>query len=164
MRNHLQQILHRLRPIGLEEFGLVPSLRQLIAGWNQRSRDTRFALAADDGLDGLPDNINVSLYRIIQESLTNAVRHGQPSRVDVSLKREPAGLVLDIRDDGHGAHGKEEASRAGKSSGFGKLGMEERVLALGGTLQIGPAPDRGMWVSVHLPLASTEDARIKEPQ
>lgn len=164
MMETLQQILHRLRPIGLEEFGLVPSLRQLIAGWNQRSRDTRFTLAADDGLDGLPDNINVSLYRIIQESLTNAVRHGQPSRVDVTLKREPAGLVLDIRDNGHGAHSKEEASRAGKSSGFGKLGMEERVLALGGTLQIGPAPDRGMLVSVHLPLVSTEDTRIKEPQ
>jgi hypothetical protein len=61
MMETLQQILHRLRPIGLEEFGLVPSLRQLIAGWNQRSRETRFTLAADEGLEGLPDNINVSV-------------------------------------------------------------------------------------------------------
>ena len=82
----------------------------------------------------------------------------------MTLRREPAGLALTIRDDGHGAHSAEEASRAGKSSGFGKLGMEERVLALGGTLQIGPAPDRGMLVSVHLPLPSTEIPSIKEPQ
>jgi protein-histidine pros-kinase len=52
MMETLQQILHRLRPIGLEEFGLLPSLRQLIAGWNQRSRDTRFTLAGRRGLDG----------------------------------------------------------------------------------------------------------------
>ncbi|MBS0346661.1 MAG: histidine kinase [Proteobacteria bacterium] len=164
MMETLQQILHRLRPIGLEEFGLVPSLQLLITGWKQRSRGTRFTLTADDELDGLPDNINVSLYRIIQESLTNAVRHGLPGQVDVSLRREPAGLILEIRDDGQGVRGGDDAGRAGKQpGGFGRLGMEERVLALGGTLRIAPAPDRGTLVSVRLPLASAEETPTKEP-
>ncbi len=161
MMETLQQILHRLRPTGLEEFGLVPSLRQLIAGWNQRSRDIRFTLQAGEGLDHLPDNINVSVYRIIQESLTNAVRHGQPGRVEVTLQREPAGLILEIRDDGLG-YGGEDTRPAGKPGGFGRLGMEERVLALGGTLRIEPAPERGTRVSVQLPVASADDATTKE--
>lgn len=162
MMETLQQILHRLRPTGLEEFGLVPSLRQLIAGWSQRSRDIRFTLQAGEGLDHLPDNINVSLYRIIQESLTNAVRHGQPGQVAVTLRREATGLLLEIRDDGQGYGGVDDARPAGKPGGFGRLGMEERVLALGGTLRIEPAPERGTRVSVQLPLASADDATTKE--
>ncbi|MBS0368638.1 MAG: sensor histidine kinase [Proteobacteria bacterium] len=163
MMETLQQILHRLRPIGLEEFGLEPSLQQLIAGWNQRSRGTHFTLTTGGGLEDLPDNINVSLYRIIQESLTNAVRHGLPDRVDVTLRRKPAGLILEIRDDGQGVRSGEDAGQAGKPGGFGRLGMEERVLALGGTLRIAPAPDRGTLVSVHLPFTSTEETANKEP-
>ncbi len=162
MMETLQQILHRLRPTGLEEFGLLPSLRQLIAGWNQRSRDIHFTLQAGEGLDHLPDNINVSVYRIIQESLTNAVRHGQPGRVDVTLQREPAGLILEIRDDGQGVRSGDDPGHAGKPGGFGRLGMEERVLALGGTLRIEPAPERGTRVSVQLPVASADDATTKE--
>lgn len=161
MMETLQQILHRLRPTGLDEFGLVPSLRQLIAGWNQRSRDIRFTLQAGEGLDHLPDNINVSVYRIIQESLTNAVRHGQPGRVEVTLRREATGLLLEISDDGLG-YGGEDTRPAGKPGGFGRLGMEERVLALGGTLRIEPAPERGTRVSVQLTLASADDATTKE--
>ncbi|MGE5472102.1 MAG: ATP-binding protein [Bacteroidota bacterium] len=152
MMEVLQQILHRLRPIGLEEFGLGPSLEQLIEGWNRRSRETRFSLAADTDLDDLPDNINVSIYRIIQESLTNAVRHGQPGHVEVTLRRRSNGLVLEIRDDGQGSPPSGE-NALGKGSGFGRLGMEERVLALGGTLIIRPAPGRGTVVSVDFPLS-----------
>lgn len=157
MMEALQQILHRLRPIGLEEFGLLPSLERLIAGWNQRSRDTCFTLSADAGFGGLPDNINVSLYRIIQESLTNAVRHGQPGRVAVTLRRLPAALALEIHDDGHGCAEQDCNRHTGRPGGFGRLGMEERVLALGGTLSIAPAPERGTLVRVRLPLAGARE-------
>lgn len=164
MMETLQQILHRLRPIGLEEFGLHPSLERLIEGWNQRSRDTRFTLTVDGGLAGLPDNINVSVYRIIQESLTNAVRHGQPARVEVALQCQPAGLRLEIRDDGQGCTTPADARRADRRGGFGRLGMEERVLALGGTLSIAPAPPpgQGTLVSVLLPLAGQPPTTTEE--
>jgi two-component system, NarL family, sensor histidine kinase UhpB len=158
MMETLQQILHRLRPIGLEEFGLVPSLEQLIAGWNQRSRETVFSLTTDPELNELPDNINVSLYRIIQESLTNAVRHGRARQVDVVLRRRTADLMLEIRDDGQGRPELNTARNRGRHGGFGQLGIEERVLALGGTLQIGPGSVRGTVVSVHLPLTAGDPA------
>ena len=160
MMEALQQILHRLRPVGLEEFGLVPSLEHLIEGWNQRCRETRFTLAIDTDLGELPDNINVSLYRIIQESMTNAVRHGQPLHVAVNLQREPRGVALEIRDDGQGSAPAETRSATGKPGGFGRLGMEERVLALGGTLTIRPAPERGTVVRVSLPLAGYEETDV----
>lgn len=150
MMEVLQQILHRLRPIGLEEFGLGPSLQELIEGWNRRSRDTRFTYAADGDLAGLPDDINVSVYRIIQEAITNAVRHGQPAHVAVTLYRGPAGLALEIRDDGQGSPPPDGPT--GKPGGFGRLGMEERVLALGGTLEISAAPGQGTRVCVRFPL------------
>ena len=153
MMETLQQILYRLRPIGLEEFGLLPSLQQLIDGWNQRCREsTVFSLAADGRLDDLADNINVSIYRIVQESITNAVRHGQARQVTVSLQHGGSDLLLEIRDDGQGGPASGERREAGKSAGFGLLGMEERVLALGGSLSIRPAPQRGTVVGIRLPL------------
>lgn len=162
MMEALQQILHRLRPIGLEEFGLLPSLQQLITGWNQRSRDTLFTLVTQGALDDLSDNMNVSLYRIIQESLTNAVRHGQPGRVEVSLQRLPASLILEIHDDGQGGQFDEAVGKSGKPGGFGRLGMEERVLALGGTLNLFSAPQGGTVVSVSLPMPAAEPGAVEE--
>ncbi|MBC7858500.1 MAG: histidine kinase, partial [Burkholderiaceae bacterium] len=132
MMEVLQQILHRLRPIGLAEFGLLPSLRQLIDGWNARSYGRiQFTLEADADpfLDALADDLNVSIYRIVQESITNAVRHGRASQVTVTLRQAGAFLLLDIADDGQGAAPTPQTQKAG--GGFGLLGMEERVLALG---------------------------------
>lgn len=153
----LQQILHRLRPVGLDEFGLVASLEQLIEGWNQRCRTKNFTLAADENIGDLPDNINVSIYRIIQESITNAVRHGQADRVAVTLQRKPEGVELDIRDDGQSSVPPKPGNEGGKPGGFGLLGMEERVLALGGALAIRPALARGTVVSVSLPVAGRDE-------
>ena len=163
MMEALQQILHHLRPIGLEEFGLRRSLQQLVDGWNQRGRnDTVFVLNAGEGLDNLPDNINVSIYRIVQESITNAVRHGQPGLVTVTIRRNTAGLTLEISDDGQGSPAPESRGETKKSGGFGLLGMEERALALGGSLAIRPAQGNGTVVSAYLPLAGHDEISAGE--
>jgi len=162
MMEVLQQILHRLRPIGLAEFGLLPSLRQLIDGWNARSYGRiLFTLEADaaPALDALADDLNVSVYRIVQESITNAVRHGRASQVAVALRRAGAELLLDIADDGQGAAPTPPAQAAPKAGGFGLLGMEERVLALGGSLSVAAAPGGGTVVKVRLPLAGSDGGR-----
>ena len=163
MMEALQQILHHLRPIGLEEFGLRRSLQQLVDGWNQRGRnDTVFVLNAGEGLDNLPDNINVSIYRIVQESITNAVRHGQPGLVTVTIRRNTAELTLEISDDGQGSPAPENRGETKKSGGFGLLGMEERALALGGSLAIRPAQGNGTIVSAYLPLAGHDEISAGE--
>jgi two-component system, NarL family, sensor histidine kinase UhpB len=159
MMEVLQQILHRLRPIGLAEFGLLPSLRQLIDGWNARCYGRivfTLEAGADPALDALADDLNVSVYRIVQESITNAVRHGRASQVAVALRRAGADLLLDIADDGQGAPPAQAAPKAG---GFGLLGMEERVLALGGSLSVAAAPGGGTVVKVRLPLAGSDGGR-----
>lgn len=162
MMEVLQRILHRLRPLGLEEFGLRASLQQLVDDWNRRGRGaTDFSLHIDAPLDRLPDELAVHLYRIVQESMTNAVRHGQARQVAVALRADGAGLQLTIRDDGRGLApaGPVGNGGGGPGGGFGLLGMEERVLALGGTLDIRPAADGGTTVAVGLPFTPADGGR-----
>lgn len=152
MMEVLQQILHRLRPLGLEEFGLRVSLQQLIDEWNRRVKaSANFQLRCDAALDHLPDNVAVTLYRIVQESLTNAVRHGQASEVEVVLTLADETLHLQISDNGCGAMLADVGSEARKPGGFGLLGIEERVLALGGALRILPRESGGTVIDVRLP-------------
>ncbi len=151
MMEVLQQILYRLRPVGLDEFGLTASLRQLVDQWSHRCRSIGIQLSVDDGLDSLPDNVAVSIYRIVQESLTNTVRHGQADKVAISLRADGNTLRLQVRDDGRGRGQPEIRSEAGKTGGFGLLGMEERVLALGGTLAISALQPHGTLIDVAFP-------------
>lgn len=165
MMEVLQQILHRLRPGGLTEFGLRPSLQQLVDGWNARCRGrTAFTLDADAAPAGLPDDIGVSIYRIVQESITNAVRHGRAGQVTVTLRPDQAGLLLEIRDDGLGGARRPAPQAANRrTGGYGLLAMEERVLALGGTLRVQSVPAGGTVVSVALPLAAPDGSATAAP-
>ncbi|HSG23573.1 MAG TPA: histidine kinase, partial [Azonexus sp.] len=100
MLESLQGILSQLRPVGLEEFGLRAGLEQLVGGWQRRLTSCTFELLIDGEIDDLPNDLTVSLYRIVQESLTNALRHGQPEKVTVYLSREISRCRLTIEDDG----------------------------------------------------------------
>ena len=159
MMESLQGILLQLRPVGLEAFGLRAALEELVAGWRRRRPDCHFELALrglPDVPAALPDGLQVSLYRIVQESLTNALRHGAPGRVAVSLHRDPSGCRLRVEDDGDGRAGPNPGS------GLGVLGMRERVEALGGRFALVAAVPRGMRVEADFPavalLEETTDA------
>ncbi len=143
MLESLQGILGQLRPVGLEEFGLRAGLEQLIAGWQRRLTSCTFKLLIEGEIDDLPDDLTVSLYRIIQESLTNALRHGQPEKVTVYLSRETSRCLLSVEDDGEGR----PASSVG--SGLGVLGMNERVAALGGRFAMTALFPQGMRVEAE---------------
>ncbi len=156
MMEALQGILHQLRPVGLEMFGLRAGLEQLVAGWRRARPACRYALQVDDDIDGLPDDLTVSLYRIVQESLTNAARHGEPGEIVVALRRDAGAIELRIDDDGHGG----EAGTAG--SGLGVLGMHERVQALGGSFALLPRSPCGVRVQARFPLY-TEGRHEPEP-
>ena len=152
MMQALQQILRQLRPIGLDEFGLIAGLEQLIHGWNQRLRERcTYRLAVTGNFEDLPDNLTVSLYRIVQESLTNATRHGAATEVRVELHRHHC-IELQIEDDGR------QNSNRGATPGLGLLGMHERVQALGGSFQLSPRQPSGMIVAATIPLPLTASA------
>lgn len=153
MLESLQGILGQLRPVGLEEFGLRAGLEQLVGGWRRRLSGCTFELSIDGEIDDLPDDLTVSLYRIIQESLTNAVRHGEPQKVTVRLSRETSRCSLSVEDDGEGR----PASSAG--SGLGLLGMKERVAALGGRFAIAALSPKGMRVQAEFPAEALRTQR-----
>ncbi len=105
-------------------------------------------------LPELTEAVRLMLFRIVQEALDNVSRHAGATRVDITLRAEPSRICLDISDDGIGA-GEESF---GKPGGLGLLGLRERLLNLGGGLQIARRGSRGTTLSVWLPLESTPAA------
>jgi signal transduction histidine kinase len=95
----------------------------------------------------LPGAVELAAYRIVQESLTNVVRHARASRATVSLRYDPHAVVLEVRDDGSGATNGTSAD----PHGHGLVGMRERAVAVGGTLQAGAIPAGGFRVRATLP-------------
>jgi signal transduction histidine kinase len=108
----------------------------------------------DTGLGALPAGIDLSAYRIVQEALTNTLRHSGARHAEVDVRRTAGVLELEIRDDGRGA----TETATGPSDGGGHhgiTGMRERAAMLGGTLEAGPLPDGGFRVLARLPLEGT---------
>jgi PAS domain S-box-containing protein len=87
-------IIRRLRPSGLDHLGLAETLRDAVSGWSQRHPQVRWELALAGELDGLGEALSITIYRIVQEALTNVVRHAEARRVQVSVTRERNGRGL----------------------------------------------------------------------
>lgn len=148
-------MMRRLRPAVLDELGLGPALETLVAEWHKRQPWTACTLDLAPDLSGLDDLINITVYRAIQESLTNAARHSAATRVTVAVAREPAPrgelLRVTVEDNGRGPGAQTETG----SGRFGLRGLAERVLALGGRFDLGSATGQGMKVSLWLPIKQT---------
>jgi two-component system sensor histidine kinase UhpB len=142
----VRDILGRLRPAELIELGLTAAIGELVAFWRARRPAITFdlSLPADDTL--IAAELHETLYRVVQEGLTNAVRHGRPSRIEVEIALSGAAeVVARITDDGAGAPDAE-------GSGFGLIGMRERVAAARGRLSIERGRPLGGWsVVARLP-------------
>jgi signal transduction histidine kinase len=96
----------------------------------------------------LPAGVDLCAYRVVQEGLTNALKHAGPAHADVLLRYGPAGLDIEVRDDGRGT-----GSTNGDGAGHGLIGMRERVTLYGGRLTTGPRDGGGFEVRAHIPLA-----------
>lgn len=136
MMHTLRGTLARLRAQHIEEIGLEASLRQLISEYNIQSGSSAvFRLYSSGRLSAIPKHVAVSIYRVAQECLTNAVRHGSPTQVRLSVEHteSPAGTIaFSVEDNGGG-----DAAVLNRSPGNGILGIRERIAALGGSLFIG---------------------------
>ena len=148
--DHLQAInrsmLERLRPMALGHVPLGDMLGELVREQERRHAHISFRFSAAHIERSYGDSIDLTLYRCLQESLTNAVRHAQAQHVTIALHAEAERmLMLTVRDDGCGIH-------PGKVAGFGLRGMQERVEGLGGRYTIDSEPGSGTCVRVTLPL------------
>ena len=155
MQTLVRDILGRLRPTQLVELGLASAIAELVEFWRSRRPGIRFELCLPPDED-LPHDLRETLYRVVQEGLNNAVRHGRPHRVEVEVAVLRDGSILaKVADDG--AH----AGTPGPA-GFGLVGMRERVVRVGGDLTIDKgAPGRGWTVTAHLPSSEKAVRRAK---
>ena len=151
---HLQSInrsmLDRLRPMALGHVPLAELLGQLIRERSRQHPEISFALNPGALKASYGDSVDLTVYRSVQEGLTNAARHAQPKHITVELAEAGARLDLVVRDDGQGM-------AVNKPAGFGLRGMRERVEGLGGRCSLDSAAGRGTIVSISLPLIEIAD-------
>lgn len=154
--SHIYDVVHnmitRLRPSPLDDLGLVPTLEQCIASWREREPDINFVLQISGKLDNLNEAINMTVFRVVQEAITNAVRHADASQIRVRIDTRQEGenyrLDIEISDDGKGMVVKDFHSDVD----FGLLGMRERVQSLGGEFSLLSKPAEGVTIKVSIPL------------
>ena len=144
----VRQVASNLRPAALN-LGIGPALEWLLEDFGQRT-GIAYELNLSGGEIELDDTRATAVFRIVQESLTNVMRHADAASVAVSLRRDGEALFLEVKDDGRGFD--YEAASHGPS--FGLLGIRERVRVLGGALTIESGAGRGTVVSIHIPRIS----------
>jgi PAS domain S-box-containing protein len=145
----VRRIARGLRPPALEEVGLVSALDSLVRSLG-RAHSLDIELAVESVGDRLDADAELALYRIVQEALTNAIRHSGASRIVVSLYGDGMAMGAVVEDDGRGFVPERDYGEAGR--GLGLVGMRERARNAGGSLEIASAPDKGTRVSAELPL------------
>ena len=119
---------------------------------NVRRAGIEVTLRMDRGESPLPTSIDLAAFRVIQEALTNVVRHAPGTSATVAVRRQPDALLIEVDDDGRSAVGAGTDGRQG--AGHGLAGMRERVRAAGGSVEAGPRGERGFAVRATLPLES----------
>jgi two-component system, NarL family, sensor histidine kinase UhpB len=145
MQQQVRGILGLLRPHVVTELGLVRAVDNLVGFWQKRypSIDLETRL----GSSSFGDRLDETVYRVIQEALSNAMRHGEPTLIRIGAQQEADGYVaVEVTDDGGGLRDLRD------DAGFGLVGMHERVKSVGGTLTVKNRVDgRGVIVSARLP-------------
>ena len=135
-----------LRPMMLDDLGLTAASEWLVQNFTQRT-GIACELAMGDGDFDLADPHATTVFRVLQESLTNAAKHSRATQVEVNLVREAGQVVLTVIDNGRGF-----APAAGAPAGsFGLLGLRERAYLIGGTIELDAAPGRGTRVELRIP-------------
>jgi signal transduction histidine kinase len=156
MMENLRGALVRLRSQDIEEIGLEASLRQLVSEHNtRRASQAIVRLNVIGKIAALPKQAAIDIYRVAQECLTNAVKHGAPTEVRLSIERRSSdreSIALTVEDNGGG-----DATRITRNPGHGITGIRERIAALGGSLSIGKAAG-GVRIAATIPLMTSRSA------
>lgn len=144
----MHNIIRQLRPGALDNLGLQETLRDAVAEWQGQHPDLRFSLEFAGDLERLGESLDINFYRIVQEAVTNAVRHAQATQVDITLARlEDGELSLTVKDNGTGMN----LCNVDQTRHFGLLGMRERVQALRGQFQVDSQVGQGTCIRVTVP-------------
>jgi two-component system sensor histidine kinase UhpB len=153
-------MIRRLRPIGLDEFGLPSALEHCVESWRERLPQASFTLAVDGEFSDLADVLNITLYRLVQEGLNNVSKFARTSDVEIYLVRTTDHdasardeIVVTMTDNGPGI------DLAKPRAGLGLIGMRERVEAIGGEFHVASQPGSGFLFCARVPV----QAGLPEP-
>jgi signal transduction histidine kinase len=152
-------IMKRLRPAVLDELGLVDAVEDLVGEWRRKYSSMHYRLELEGDLDDLGEDLNIAIFRILQECLTNSLRHSAASRVTIRVAREitpsgrpgypPSRVRVWVQDNGVGIP---PATGRGSKTGFGLRGMRERAEGLSGTFELRSMPAGGVTIQITLPV------------
>ena len=141
----VRRLAVELRPSALDDLGLVPAIDRLARSFGESG--LQVDVLANIGGERLPESVETTLYRIVQEAVTNVAKHAEANRLSVTLTRKGSSVVVIVEDDGKGF------DAAGPSDGLGLLGMRERLALVGGTLRIETAADSGTTIAAEVPVS-----------
>ncbi len=146
----VREISRDLRPMILEDLGLVPALRTLL---ERRNSDADFTvqMRVDGAPVALPAEHELALYRITQEALSNVRKHAEAQKVQVRLRFGADSVGLSIEDNGQGFEPPASLAHLAQAGNFGLMGIQERARAIGGELEIDTRPGRGTRLEVTIP-------------
>ena len=150
----LATLIRELRPAGLDELGLAAAVEHCVETWRTRLPDVSLELSIKGEVVTLPESVAVTLYRLVQEALTNVAKHAAARNVTVRLERREGGgaggdtIEVSVADDGVGT------ADGVPTRGLGLIGMRERVMALRGELAFTSTPGQGFELSARIPVPS----------
>ena len=148
---YVRDLSLELRPSLLDDLGLVPAVRWYLSRQAERA-GWKVDVQADESLSP-PQSVAIACYRVIQEAVTNIIRHSNATSVSVSLRLHESDLVVLIRDNGRGFEVQQALAEATRGQSMGLLGMQERIRILNGSFSIESNPGRGTEVRVRVPLS-----------
>lgn len=148
----VRSLMQRLRPVALDELGLRSAVEYGVEQWQRRHPQVRCSFTAEGELDDLSEQMNITLYRLAQECLTNVAKHAQATRVVISLARR-------VESDGEEVRFSFEDNGLGfdpgvRRQGLGLVGLRERVEALKGNFDLQSAPGQGARIRAAIPVES----------
>lgn len=149
VETQLRRFSHELRPAVLDDLGWLAAIRFLAASVSKR---TSIPIEVHTRIKGrFSGSLETALYRIVQEALTNAIKHARPKKIRINLRKETQMLCCSIQDDGVGFDLRAVQSKRARE-GLGLIGIQERLNALDGILSIDSAPGCGTTVCIRLPM------------
>ena len=147
---------YELRPQGLDDLGLRAALSTFVQDWSRNHGIPAEFQASKTERRQLDSEINIHVYRIVQESLNNVLKHAQAKGVVIILEFQDDNLILIIEDDGVGFDPTLNAKAATRSGGLGLVGMRERCILLGGTMSIESGVNKGTVILCRIPIPAKE--------
>lgn len=144
----MHNIIRQLRPGALDNLGLAETLRDFVSSYQAQNPNIKINLQLEGDLQGLGETVSINLYRIVQESLNNALKYAKASAIDINLTKTKTGaLQLNIKDNGIGM----DIEAVDQSKHFGLLGMRERAQALHGTFNVDAVANLGTTIYINIP-------------